>query len=169
MKKMVLGLSLALATLVFLVSPAMAADPPQAARTLSAADHAFLTSLARQVETPDPVPAAKRPSGIGQKALCGATANCGNGNTVSCQGNNSTTSCSATDGNCTTGQQGSVTCDGVTTWCAPPEPCPCGPNFCTDQDEYNCAIGCSPCNYTFTCNTTYCFERCRCHWSTCPV
>lgn len=165
MKKMVLGLFLALATLGFLVSPAMAADPPQAPRTVSAADQAFLASLA----VPEaPVPAAKAPA-VGQKALCNATANCGNGATVSCQGNNSTTSCSATDSSCPS-TFGKVTCDGVTTWCSSPPTCNgCGSNFCTDQDESNCASSCFPCDYTFTCNATYCTERCRCIFQTCPV
>ncbi len=107
MKKMVLGFSLALAALGFLASPALAAP-------LSAADQAFIASLAQ----PAPVPAAQRPA-LGEKALCTATANCWNGTTVSCSGNNSTTSCSATDSNCGGGQRGSVTCDGVTVFCPP--------------------------------------------------
>jgi hypothetical protein len=167
-KEMVLGLSLALVTLGFLVSPVLAADPPQAQRTLSAADQAFLASIARQVGTPDPAPAAKRPRGIGQeKALCTATASCGDGTTVYCEGNNSTTSCSASDRNCP-GERGHVTCDGVTTWCS--ATCPgCGPDFCTWEQRENCAMSCYPCNYRFTCNTTYCVEICRCDFRTCPV
>jgi hypothetical protein len=167
MKKMVLGLSLALVTLGFLVSPATAADPPQAPRTLSVAEQAFLASLAKQVGTPDPVPAAQRPRRIGmEKALCSATASCGDGTTVYCESNTSATSCSAADRNCP--EQGHVTCNGVTTWCS--TPCPgCGLNFCTWQDEDNCAANCYPCSYTFTCNTTYCTENCRCNFRTCPV
>ena len=65
--------------------------------------------------------AAKAPQALAGKSLCMATANCESG-TVSCQGNNSTTSCSATDRACP-GEQGHVTCDGVTTWC--PTVCSC--------------------------------------------
>src|SRR5215216_2742958 len=43
--------------------------------------------------------AARRPAGL-EKALCSATANCGAGITVSCQGNQSTTSCTGVDRNC---------------------------------------------------------------------
>jgi hypothetical protein len=168
MKKMVVGLSLALAILCFLVSPALAADPPQAPLTLSVADQAFLASLAKQVGTPDPVPAAKRPGRIGEKALCSAQANCWDGSVISCQGNNSTTSCSATDSNCSAGQRGSVTCDGNTTLCPACPPQDCGPDFCTWEDEDNCAASCYPCSYRLTCNTTYCFEICRCDFRTCP-
>ncbi|HEV2852291.1 MAG TPA: hypothetical protein VHC97_05755 [Thermoanaerobaculia bacterium] len=166
MKKMVLGLSLV--TLGFLVSPALAADPPQAPGALSVADQAFLASLARQAGTPDPVPAAKRPGRIGEKALCNATARCSDGSTVYCESNVSATSCSAVDNNCPN-EQGHVTCNGTTTWCPP---CPsggCGPDFCSDQDDYNCSLSCYPCSYTLVCNTTYCTERCRCNFRTCPV
>lgn len=163
MKKMVLGLFLALATFGLFLSPAMAeTNPPQVGPALSTADQAFLASLA----APTPTLAAKRPA-AGQKALCTATADCGNGTSVYCESNTSVTSCSSADRNCP-GEKGHVTCNGVTTWCSPD--CPgCGPNFCTEQDEYNCANSCYPCAYTFTCNTTYCFERCKCHFSTCPV
>lgn len=168
MKKMAFGISLALAFGLFL-SPAMAADPPQAQRALSAADQAFLASLAKQAGIPDPVPAAKRPRGIGQeKALCSATAYCWDGSTRYCDSNTSATSCSAVDSNCP-GTQGHVTCNGQTQACPP---CPgggCGPDFCTWEDEYNCGLNCSPCTATFTCNYTYCFERCRCNFATCPV
>jgi hypothetical protein len=66
---------------------------------------------------------AAKPSRAGlEKALCTATANCSPG-TVSCSGNNSTTSCSSADRNCAINEQGHVTCDGVTTWC--PTACTC--------------------------------------------
>src|ERR1700710_2895681 len=70
--------------------------------------------------------AAKNPKIGLEKSLCSATANCASG-TVTCTGNNSTTSCSAADRNCATGEQGHVTCDGVTTSC-PTVACP---NICT--------------------------------------
>src|SRR5215213_9597045 len=107
MKKMGLGLSLALAALGFLMSPVQAAAS-------SAADEAFLASL---VATPAPTLAAKPPS-AGQKALCSAGASCGS-YSITCTGDNSYTSCSAVDQNCAAGQRGRVTCDGVITWCSP--------------------------------------------------
>lgn len=166
MKKLVRGLFLSFAALTLLLSPAMAeTKEPQAARTLSAADRAFLASLARMPIAP--APAAKRPGDdppVGEMALCTATANCGIG-TVYCEGNNSTASCTAVDRNCP--EVGHVTCDGVTTWCANDPPCPgCGEDWC--QDESNCAANCYPCNYTYTCNETYCTDRCRCLFATCP-
>ncbi len=45
----------------------------------------------------------------------------------------------------------------------------CPSTWCTEDDEYNCQLGCSPCDYTFTCNPTLCTERCRCLFATCPV
>ncbi len=164
MKKMVLGLFWALVTLGFLVSPALAADPPQAQRALSTADQAFLASLAKQA----PVPAANRSGRIGQKALCSATAYCWDGSTRYCESNTSATSCSAVDSNCP-GTQGHVTCNGQTQACPPCPPGGCGPDFCTSEEEYNCQLSCGGCPYTFTCNYTYCFERCKCNWSICPV
>jgi hypothetical protein len=151
MKKMVLGLSLA--ALSFLLSPAMAAAQQ------STADLAFLSSLAAPVA---PVPAAKGP-GL-EKALCTAAASCGDGTSVYCEGNNSTASCTAVDRNCP--ERGRVTCDGVTTWC--PTACPgCPEGSCSGAAA--CAASCYPCAYTYTCNTTYCFDTCRCKFSTCPV
>lgn len=165
MKRSVVVLSLTLAALGSLLSPAMAEmGEPQVARTLSAADQAFLASLAKMPLAP--APAAKNPDEppIGEMALCTATASCG-GYNISCEGNNSTTSCSAWDRNCP-GEQGHVTCDGNTTWCS--ETCDgCPPGWCDGEAE--CAWGCSPCDYTYTCNATYCFDRCRCHFSTCPL
>jgi hypothetical protein len=163
MKKVILGLSFAVAALGFLMSPVLAANPPQVAPALSAADQAFLSSLAALPGTPaTPVLAAKRPR-IGPKSLCNATANCWNGGTVSCSGNSSTTSCTAVDGSCP-GEPGHVTCDGVTTTC--PTPCPgCGPTWCTGEDA--CATQCDPCAYTYTCNATLCTDHCRCNFRTC--
>jgi hypothetical protein len=144
------------------MSPAMAeTKPAKAARALSVADRAFLASLAGPAA---PAPAAK--PAVGEKALCTATANCGDGTTVYCESDTSTTSCSAADRNCP-GERGHVTCNGVTTWCA--EECPgCGPDFCGWEAEADCAANCYPCNYRLTCNYTYCFEGCRCDFRTCP-
>jgi hypothetical protein len=157
MKKMVLGLSLSLAALGFLMSPAMAAtSPSQAAAVLSAADQAFIASLAVVPGVPAPVDAAKGPA-IGAKSLCTATANCWNGGTVSCSSNTSVTSCSAADGNCSVGERGHVTCDGVTTWC--PTACPVD----CDALELQCEEDCSPCPIkTFQCSP----YRCRCLFNT---
>lgn len=166
MKKLVLGLSL-IATLACLVSPAMAeTKQPQAARTLSAADQAFLASLTRMPLAQVNAAAKPEPPPIGENALCQVSASCGNGYSVSCQGNNSTTSCSGWDRNCAIGEQGHVTCDGVTTWCPDVcEPEPCGPDWC--QGESDCAWNCYPCPYTYTCNATYCTDRCRCNFQIC--
>ena len=148
MKKMVLGLSLSLAALAFLMPPPMAAAAPQGVPALSLADQAFLASLA----VPAANPAAKRPQ-IGAKSLCSATANCANGGTVSCSGNSSTTSCSAVDGNCSVGEPGHVTCDGVTTTCSA---CPAD----CDDLEFQCEESCSPCTVRFFQCSPY---RCRCN------
>ena len=86
--------------------------------------------------------AAKRPRAV-EKALCTATVTCESG-TISCQGNNSSTSCSATDRNCEFGIRGRVTCDGVTTEC--PTGCPCGTPDCC-----------------FCAATGDCFSCCRCN------
>lgn len=166
MKKLALGLFLGSAALGFLISPAMAADSPRAAPTLSAADKAFLSSIAAPNPSTAPVPVAKRPptGGVGEQALCTATASCAFGGTVYCEGNNSTASCSATDGNCSWGEVGHVTCDGVTTWCGG-ECCPA--SFCTR--EFQCYQGCWPCNYNYTCHWDGCWDNCDCQWSTCPI
>ena len=158
MKRLVLGLSLALA-FGFVVSPVLAADSPQAARMLGAADRAFLASLA---SSPAAKPMARRPA-IGQeKALCFAGASCGS-YSITCTGNNSTTSCSAADRNCTWGERGHVTCDGVTTWCN--ETCPVS----CEQRESQCAWNCNPCEYDFSCDPDTGHWSCRCNFGTCPV
>lgn len=166
MKKLVLGLSLTFAALSLLQSPAMAeTKEPQAARTLSAADRAFLASLAAMPVAP--APAAKPPGSdppVGAFALCTATANCWDGTTRYCEGNNSPASCTAVDSNCP-GQQGYVTCDGATTWCPACED-PCPPGWCDGEED--CASSCYPCDYSYTCNQTYCIDRCRCIFQTCP-
>jgi hypothetical protein len=156
MKKVVLGLSLVLAALPSLVSPAMAAP------ALSAADKAFIASLAARSGAPAPVPAAKRPA-LGEKALCTATADCGNGTTVYCESNASTTSCSSADRNCAAGEQGHVTCDGATIWCQPACPVICDCNAL----ENDCLWSCDPCPYSFTCDPTTCDSTCRCRFRLC--
>lgn len=166
MKKLVLGLFLTFAALTLLVSPALAeTKEPQVARILSAADRAFLASLARMPIAP--APAAKRPGDdppVGEFALCTATANCWDGSTRYCEGNNSTASCTAVDSNCP-GQRGYVTCDGVTSYCPVCETEPCPEDWC--QNEESCASSCYPCDANYICNATYCTERCRCIFSTC--
>jgi hypothetical protein len=151
MKKMVLGLSLSLAALGFLMSPPLALAAPPGVPALSLADQAFLASLA----VPAATPAAKRPQ-VGAKSLCSATANCWNGGTVSCSGNSSTTSCSAVDGSCP-GEPGHVTCDGVTTTCsACVQTC--------DDLAAQCDDGCYPCAVKFFQCSPY---RCRCDFIHC--
>ncbi|HEX4960478.1 MAG TPA: hypothetical protein VF173_06545 [Thermoanaerobaculia bacterium] len=181
MKKMVFGLSLALAALGFLVSPAFAADPQRpGAQELNAADRSFVASLASRAPKAPEAPRKRPPAGW-EKALCGATAACGGGVTVSCTSNSSVTSCSAADRNCAAGEQGHVTCAGVTTWC--PGTCPCSStvscgngtsvtcsgNSCSTANR-NCAAGeqghvtcdgvtttcsnaCPPCSVTAFCGS----------------
>jgi hypothetical protein len=158
MKKLGLGLFLAVAAFAFLISPAVAADAP----ARSAADRAFIAALAAARGATSPVPVARRPpaGGVGEKSLCTAEANCAFGGTVSCQGNSS---CSAVDGNCSWGEVGHVTCDGNTYWCG--GSC-CPENFCSH--EFQCYQSCWPCNYNYTCNWNGCYDDCECQWSTCP-
>ena len=157
MKKIVLGIGFV--ALVFLVFPAVAARPPQGGSAPSAADQAFLASLA----APAPGMAAKRPAtGVEGKALCTASANCGSGGTISCSGNST---CSNVDQNCSVGQRGSVTCDSVTTQC--PNACPCDLNCSADRQD--CISDCDPCPAIFSCNMSTCTESCRCKFSGCPV
>lgn len=88
--------------------------------------------------------AAKKPGDGLLKALCTATATCESG-TVYCEGNNSTTSCSAKDRNCDIGQRGSVTCDGVTTLC--PTRCPCDDTpICCQCDRTGDCVACCRCD-----------------------
>ncbi len=164
MKKLALGLFLALAGLGFLVSPVMAAaSPPQPAP--SASLQAFLASIAAPAT---PVAVGRRPPPVGRvgtKSLCSATANCASG-TVYCEDNTNPANCTGADRNCDVGEQGHVTCDGVTTWC-PYTECPgCPQDWCTYEQE--CAWSCYPCDYTYTCNETYCTDHCHCKFSTCP-
>jgi hypothetical protein len=65
--------------------------------------------------------AAKRPVILRGKSLCTATAECHfyNGTVASCSSNTSTSSCTSVDSNCSAGEPGHVTCDGVTTYCPP--------------------------------------------------
>ncbi|HEY3571298.1 MAG TPA: hypothetical protein VGP73_25460 [Thermoanaerobaculia bacterium] len=152
MKKMILGVSMILACLIFLASPATAASQPQGAPGLGA----FLASLA-----PAPVTVAKRPA-IAGKSICSASATCWDGNTVSCNGNSS---CTTVDGDCSVDEPGHVTCDGATTPC--PNACPCPAGFC-DNRESDCSISCNPCSYNFSCNATTCSSSCRCILRGCP-
>jgi hypothetical protein len=158
MKRLVLGLSLALA-FGFVVSPLLAADSPQVARMLSVADRAFLASLSA---SPAAKPMARHPATGQEKSLCFAGASCGS-YSITCTGNNSTTSCSAADRNCGAGERGHVTCDGVTTWCNEPCPLDCG------QLESECSWECNPCAYNFTCNPDTGDWNCRCIFRNCPV
>jgi hypothetical protein len=164
MSRLALGLLLASAAFGLLLPPALAAEAPRSAPVLTAADRAFVASIAAPVRPPAVRERAsgRRPGGgVGEKSLCTATANCAFGGTVGCQGNNS---CSAVDGNCSWGEVGHVTCDGVTHWCG--GSC-CPANFCTY--EWNCQSSCYPCDYDYTCNWNGCFDDCECRWSTCPI
>jgi hypothetical protein len=155
MKKMVFGLALALAGLGFLMSPAMAAEPVQAAHILSAADQAFLASLAAPVGSPAPTPASRPPSGL-EKATC--TANCWDGSILSCTGS----TCSGTNSNCGGGVRGSVTCDGTTTLCPS-----CCPDLNCAEERSLCESDCAGCPFTFSCSQTTCNVSCHCKFSGC--
>lgn len=145
MKKIVLGLSLSLAALAFLMAPAMAAaSPAQAAPVPSLSDQAFLASLAG---APVPEPAAKRP--MAPKATC--IANCWNGGTVMC----TATSCTAVNGSCP-GEPGHVTCGSTVVTC--PTPCQtCPPSWCTEDCDADC-----PCGGSQICNASLCTSHCQC-------
>jgi hypothetical protein len=118
MKRLALGLVLALAALGLMASPVMAApNAPQAAPAWTAADQVFLATLAVPAQAPAPALAATRPT-LG-KSTCSASADCGSGITLGCTGHNS---CSAVNRNCSTGVRGSVTCDGIRVPCT--NPCP---------------------------------------------
>ena len=69
--------------------------------------------------------------------LCTSTATCYDGSTVSCSGN----TCSAVDGNCDFGVRGSVTCNGVTSYC-PQCPCDGTPVCCTCDRTGDCFACC---------------------------
>lgn len=71
-----------------------------------------------------PAPTASSGSGLpGPRLSANCTAHCQGGSTVNCSG----TSCSAVDYSCSTGQRGSCTAGGTTTYC----PAPVCPKTCT--------------------------------------
>jgi len=161
MRKLALALLLASTASGLLISPASAADSPQAAPVLSAADRAFIASLAAPVQAPAPPVLVGKLPGPGTKSLCSATANCASG-TVYCEDNTDPANCTGVDRNCAAGEPGHVTCDGVTTWC--PTACPC---TCS-QLQAACAAECYPCPYTFNCtNPDDCDYFCHCRFSGC--
>ncbi len=140
--------------LAFCALPALAAGPADPAAVAWAAIFAPAPDPGTSTQPQD---AARRPR-ITPKADC--VAHCWNGSTVSCSG----ASCSAVDSNCSSGQQGSCTADGVTTSCTP---CPAS---CT------VTATCSP-SGSVTCTSTNndCFKVNKCyvecdgvfHW--CPT
>lgn len=135
------------------VSVAGFAETPSQARLSDEALAAILSPAAGTGSCPAPqngvLFAAKGPSNGLLKALCTATANCEPGSTVSCEGNSSTTSCTAVDRNCDAGQRGRVTCDGVTTLC--PTRCPCDdtPICCQCDRTGDCKACCRCAGGTF--------------------
>ncbi|HWM91479.1 MAG TPA: hypothetical protein VN493_12005 [Thermoanaerobaculia bacterium] len=82
-------------------------------------------------------------------ALCDATANCWSGGTVFCEDNTTPANCTAVDHNCSIGEPGHVSCNGVTTWCS--------------ACQVNCNVGtpieraCCRCD-----QTPNCMDCCRC-------
>lgn len=140
--------ALIVACALLFISVAGFAETPSQARLSDEALAAIVGSPSGTGSCPTPQTevlfAAKKPRNGLLKALCTATASCGDGTVVYCEGNNSTTSCSATDRNCDIGRRGSVTCDGVTTSC--PTACPC--------DDTPACCRCE--------RTGSCFDCCRC-------
>lgn len=77
---------------------------------------------------------------VGSLSTCTATATCGDGADVSCEGDSE---CRAVDRDCSVGQRGFVDCDGNVTRCA--EPCPgptCGDGICEAGEEDSCFADC---------------------------
>ena len=96
--------------------------------------------------------AAGRPGTGQEKSLCTATADCWDGNTVSCQGNSS---CTAKDRSCSTGWEGHVTCDGVTTFCSAPT---CRDYACERCSAHGLCIACCECDGG---SSSYCVNLCK--------
>lgn len=87
--------------------------------------------------------AAKGPRLGMAKALCDATANCGSGVTRFCEDNTSPANCTSVDSNCSIGQRGYVSCNGVTTFCPV---CPCdGTPACCRCDQTGDCMSCCRC------------------------
>lgn len=135
------SLGIALLSLVFGSLPVLAATADPAAEALAAI---FAPASAPDPGVPSqPQDAAKLPS-ITLTADC--TAHCKDGSTVSCSGS----SCSAIDSACSSGQRGSCTANGVTTYCPS---CDC-----------TAMVACSPSGMA-SCLSHYndCFELKKCY------
>jgi hypothetical protein len=137
--------ALIIACIMLFVSALGFAQTPSAAPLPSEALAAILgqTSDCAPAQN-EVVLAADRPQSGQYKALCFALAYCASG-TVSCYGWNSVTSCSARDRNCSIGERGRVTCDGVTTYC--PTAC----SQCEICDATGDCVACCRCAGGFGC------------------
>lgn len=138
-------------TLLFTAAAASAQAPAQVPLTPQAlaailGDSAVPGSCAALwTGAPSPVERAD----FGQLSICTAQASCGEYPAVSCEGNST---CSAVDRNCDIGERGSVTCDGVTTYC-PLCPCDDTPVCCRCEREGDCMSCCRCAGGTFSaCN-----------------
>ncbi len=136
MKRLVPGLVLTLAALYLVTLPPLAAAPVP-----SAADQAFLASLA-----------AQRPLDKEVTPKCSASVDCLDGTTISCSSSTGTSSCSSVARDCFDNERGSVTCDGVTSQC--PLCFVVGGN-CTALQE-QCTEHCACGVMTFQCNPYVC-------------
>lgn len=131
-----------MAVLALLVSASAGLAAPPA--PLSSESLAQILGLSAAPAHPGFLAAAK---GGPDKALCSATAICDTG-TVSCNGNNSATSCAAFDRSCP-GERGRVVCDGVTTPCPTPCPATCTTGTIRQRACCRCAEtgGCADCDF----------------------
>jgi hypothetical protein len=88
----------------------------------------------------------------GAKSVCSASANCASG-TVSCYDNTNPADCHGFDRSCP-GEQGHVTCEGVTTWCPTQCPCECCSGTFRQQACCRCSLtsdcyDCMICDYGY--------------------
>ncbi len=129
-------------TLLFVSVAASAQTPsqvPLTSQVLAAIlGESVATGSCATLKTGTPAPVER--VDYGQQSVCTAEASCGGDPPLSCSGNST---CSTVDRNCDIGQRGSVTCDGVTTYCPL---CPCDDTpVCCRCDRYGDCMSCCRC------------------------
>lgn len=86
---------------------------------------------------------ASNRSRAGLAKSCSATATCGTDPSVSCSVTGTGGTCTFANRNCNGGEQGHVTCNGVTTWC----PTICPPStWCQKCDDTGDCFACCRCD-----------------------